>query len=234
MLKTLLDPVSSVPRAVEGRRWGLPMLALCAAVTFSGVAFAYRLDPTAAVIRKLEMTGELAKSSERELGEEVQQAHRIALVGGAAKGIFVMPLVLLLVSVALKVAAWLAGKKLVFAEAFTVAAVAFLPIALFHVIYGVVALKQGVVTASMAQDLLPSSLSVLVGPEAAKLGRVLRQVDFFNVWAVVLLGLGFAQGTKLKPSRGLALCLLLYVMLSAVLVGLPGLAPPPGQGAPPS
>ncbi len=228
VLQALLDPVAFVPKAVEGRRWALPLLLLCAAVSFSGLAFASRLDASAAVLKKMEASGELQKASERELNEEVQQAQRIALVAGAAKGVFVMPLVLLLVAVALKIAAWLAGKKLVFAEAFTVAAIAFLPIAVFHVLYGVVALKQPVVTASMAQDLLPSSLAGLVPPEAVKLGRALRQVDFFNVWSAVLLGLGFAKGTKLHPSRGLALGLVLYLMLSAVLVGLPGLAPPGG------
>ena len=40
-------------------------------------------------LSRLEQSGDLQKSSERELNEEVQQAQRIALVGGAAKGIFV-------------------------------------------------------------------------------------------------------------------------------------------------
>jgi len=231
LLTALIDPVVHVPKAVEGRRWLLPLVAVCAAVSFSGLAFASRLDASGAVLKKMEASGELAKASERELNEEVQQAQRVALVGGAAKGIFVMPLVVLLVAVALKVAAWLFGRKLLFAQAFTIAAVAFLPIAVFHVIYGFVALKQPVVTAAMAQDLVPSSLSVLAPPDAVKVARVLRQVDFFNVWSAVLLGLGLSAGTKLHPSRGLALGLVLYVMLSAVVIGLPGLME---QGGPKS
>ena len=223
MFETLIDPVAGVPKAVEGRRWLLPLLVVCAAVSFSGLAFAYRLDPSAAVISRMEASGELAKASERELGEEIQQAQRIALVGGAAKGLFVMPLILLLVAVGLKLAAWLIGRKLLFAHAFTVAAVAFLPIAVFHVIYGFVALKQPVVSAGMAAKLLPSSLAVLAPPNAAQVQKVLAQLDFFNLWSAALVGLGRSAGTRLKAWRGVGLGLFLYVLLSALLVGLPGL-----------
>lgn len=222
MLQTLLDPVAGVPKAVEGRHWVLPLAVLCVAVAFSGLAFAYRLDPSAAVISKMELSGELAKASERELGEEIQQAQRIALVGGVAKGVFVMPLVVLLVAVALKLCAWLIGKKLLFAHAFTGAAVAFLPIAVFHLLYGLVALKQPVVSAGMAPQLLPSSLAVLA-PAGKLAAKVLGQLDFFNLWAAALLGLGLSAGTKLRAWRGVGLGLFLYVMLSAVQLGLPGL-----------
>ncbi|MBK7858765.1 MAG: YIP1 family protein [Archangiaceae bacterium] len=229
MLKTLIDPVDGVPRAVEGRHWVLPMIALCLAVSFSGLAFAWRLDASAQVLSKLEMSGELTKSSEREIGEEIDQAHRVALVGGAAKGIFLMPLALLFTALALKVAAWLLGKKLLFSQAFTIAAVAFLPIAVFHLLFGLVALKQAVVTVAMAKELVPSSLSFLAPPGAMKVARGLSQLDFFNLWSAMLLGLGLAAGTRLSRPRGLGLGLLLYAMLSAVQVGLPGLV---GQGGP--
>lgn len=233
VLMTLIDPVDGVPKAVEGRHWVLPMLALCAAVSCSGLAFASRLDASAGVLSKMQQSGDLAKASERELGEEIEQAQRIALVAGVAKGVLVMPLVLLLTALGLKICAWLIGRKLVFAQAFTVAAVSFLPIAVFHLLFAVVALKQPVVTASMAKELMPSSLAFLAPPGAMLAGRVLAQVDFFNLWSAVLVGLGLAAGTKLKPGRGLALALLLYVLLSAVQLGLPGLMSQ-GGGGPPS
>jgi hypothetical protein len=223
VLRTLIDPVGSVPKAVEGRRWVWPLVFLCVAVAFSGLAFALRLDASAGVLAKMEASGELAKASERELREEIEQAQRIALVAGAAKGIFVMPFVLLLTAVALKISAWLVGRKLVFAHAFTVAAVAFLPIAVFHLLFGLVALKQPVVVPAMAKQLVPSSAVVFVPAAAPKVQRVLEQLDFFNLWSVGLVGLGLAAGTKLKPGRGLVLAVVLYLMLSGLLIGLGGM-----------
>jgi hypothetical protein len=228
MLRALLDPVSFVPRAVEGRHWVLPLIAVCACVAFSGLSFASRLDASSTVLQKLDEAGELAKSSEREVNEAVEQAQRIALVGGAAKGLFVMPLVLLFIAVALKITAWLIGRKLLFAHAFTVAAVAFLPIAVFHLLFGLVALKQGAVVASQAASLLPSSLAALQPDAAPKLSRALATVDFFNLWAAALLGLGFAAGTKCSLGRGLALGLFLYLLVAALTVAAPGLS---GGGA---
>ena len=50
VIRALIDPLAGVPRAVEGRRWLLPLLALCAAVTCSGIALATRLDPGPTVV----------------------------------------------------------------------------------------------------------------------------------------------------------------------------------------
>lgn len=224
VLKALVDPVSGVPQAVEARRWVLPLLAVCAAVSFSGIAFALRLDAAPTVLKKMEESGDLAKASEREIGEQVEQAQRIALVAGAAKGVLLMPLELLFIAVALKVTAWLFGRKLLFAHAFTVATVAFLPVAIFHVVFGVVALKQSVLVVSQAATLLPSSLAAWAPQGAPNLGRVLGAIDFFNVWAAVLLGLGFAKGVQWSAPKGLAVGLFLYVMVAAVSVAAPGLA----------
>jgi hypothetical protein len=224
VLKALVDPVSGVPQAVEGRRWVLPLLAVCLAVSFSGLAFASRLDASATVIKKLDEAGELAKSSERELGEEIEQAQRVALVAGAAKGVFVMPLELLLTAVALKVTAWLLGRKLLFAHAFTTAAVAFLPIAVFHLLFGVVALKQSVVVVAQAATLLPSSLAAWMPSAAPKVARALGAVDFFNLWAAALMGLGFAAGVKWRAPKGLLVGLMLYAMIAAVTIAAPGLS----------
>jgi hypothetical protein len=54
--------------------------------------------------------------------------------------------------------------------------------------------------------------------------KFLGAVDFFNLWAALLMGLGFASATQLKPSRGLALGLFLYLLFACVaFVGLPAM-----------
>ena len=59
MLKTLIDPVAGVQKAVEGRRWVLPMIVVCASVSFSGLAVAWRLDASAAVAHAKLLTTDL-------------------------------------------------------------------------------------------------------------------------------------------------------------------------------
>lgn len=222
--RTYLDPVSTVPRAVDQRRWAVPLLWLMVTAAAAGAAFADRLDAAKEVLPKMEAKGELAKASEREVGEEIEQAQRIALVLGVGKAVFGMPLAVLLIAVALKLLAWLIGRKSEFGALFTAAAIAMLPAALYYLLTAVVALRQDVIAPSQAGKLMISSLQPFWSGASPGRGRVLAAFDFFNLWSAGLLGLGFAAATKLTAWRGVLLGLFLYLLFAAaILVGLPGL-----------
>jgi Yip1 domain len=223
-LRAVLDPLGAVPRAVEGRRWVTAMALVSVLTALSGAAIGARLDATSVVIPKLAQSGELAKASERELSEAIEQAQRVSLVTGVAKGLLLMPLIVLVLGVVLKVAAWLIGRKALFAEALTAAALAMLPLAVLRALELVAALRASVLTPAMAESLVPSALSALREASSPGLSRVLGAVDVVNIWAALLLGLGFAAATRWAPWKGALFGLLLYVLFaSAFLVGLPGL-----------
>jgi len=228
-LRALFLPADGVPKAVSERRWVLPLLLACALSAAAGVSVGSRLDTSRTVVPMMAMTGELQKASEREISDKVEQASRVAIVAGAAKGIFLVPLETLLLAVALKLLAWLLGKKAKFVDLFAAAAVALLPIALHALITAVVALRLDVVTPKMLLDLVPSSARVFAGQVGPGVDRILRAIDFFNLWAAGLLGLGFASASQMKPWKGVLLGLFLYVLFAGVfLVGLPGMAPAGG------
>ncbi len=219
-----LDPFSAIPKAVEKRAWVAPLLWLMLTTAASGAAFATRLDASSEVLPKMAEAGDLAKASEREVNEEVEQAERITLVAGVAKGIVGMPLAVLFIAIALKFISWLMGKKAFFGACFTTAALAMLPVALFYLLSAVIALRQDVVVPAQAGKLMPTSLLALVEASGPGVTRMLGAVDFFNLWSAGLLGLGFAAATKIGSGKGLVLGLFFYVLFAAaVLVGLPGL-----------
>ena len=222
--RAYVDPVSMVPRAIDQRRWVIPLLWLMLTGAAAGAAFADRLDAAKEVLPKMAEKGELAKASEREVAEEIEQTQRIALVLGVARAVFGMPLAVLLIAASLKVLAWLLGRKSEFGALFTAAAVAMLPVALCYLLAAVVALRQDVIAPAQAGKLMISSLQPLFPDGGPGRGRVLAAIDFFNLWSAGLLGLGFAAATRLSPWRGVLLGLLLYVLFAAaILVGLPGM-----------
>ncbi len=228
-LRALLDPVGAIPQAVEARRWFVPLLLVAVLTAAAGAVIALRLDAARLVIPKMQMSGELMKASEREVNEAIEQAQRVALVGGIAKGLLLMPLLILLLAVALKIAAWLLGKKALFADLFTVAALTMLPVAVFHGIEVLAALKLEVITPRVAETLVPSSVAALVEMAPPVLNRVYGAIDLINIWAALLMGLGFAAASKWSPWKGALFGLFLYVLFaSAFMVGLPGLSPPGG------
>jgi hypothetical protein len=224
MVSVLLNPVDGVGAAVEGRRWALPLVLLASSVSLSGAAFALRWDGTSTVLREMASAGELARASEREIAEAIQVKERIRLVAGVARGIFLMPLAVLAAAAALKLAAWLLGRSASYGACVSAAALALLPVAVYHLVFAAAALRQVAVTESQAATLVPASLAALRLEVAPKVLRALSAVDFFNLWSAVLLGLGFAAASGMSRPRALVLGLVLYAMYAAVfIVALPGL-----------
>jgi hypothetical protein len=227
-LRAILDPVGAIPKAVESQRWFFALSLASIVTAASGAVLALRLDAARVVIPKMAMAGELAKASEREISEAIQQAQRIALVGGIAKGLLLMPLIVLLLGVVLKVAAWLIGRKALFISCFTAAALTMLPVAIFHLVEIVIAFSQAVLTPAALSALVPASPGF---ETSAKLATVLKTVDFFNLWAALVMGLGFAAASQWRPWKGALFGLLLYVLYAGVfLIGVPAIMSGAGPG----
>lgn len=247
-LAVVFDPVGAIGPAVEARAWLGPLLLTVVLTAAASAALGVKLDSARLVLPKLEAAGELAKASEREISEQVEQAQRIAIVAGVAKGLFLVPLIALLSAAGLWLMSWLLGGKATFAELFTVASLMLLPMAVGQGITLVSALRQSSLSPSMVKQLVPSSLAQLVstddaGPpprdEAPRGGwkrtartALLELADFFHLWAALLLGLGFSAATKLSRLRAVPMGVLLYfLVVAAVTIGLPGLGD--GAGGPP-
>lgn len=230
-LMTLLDPVGAIPRAVESRRWVVPLLLVSVLTAAAGAVIALRLDTSRVVIPKLAMSGELMKVSEREIGEAIEQAQRVALVGGIAKGLLLMPILVLVLAVVLKLSVWLIGRRALFADLLTVAALTMLPVAVFHGIELVAAWRLDLITPRVAETLVPSSVSFFIEKAPPGLGRLYKALDFVNLWAALMMGVGVAAASKWTPARGALFGVLLYVLFAAAfIVALPGLMPPEGMG----
>lgn len=223
-VRVFVDPFEGTRTAVEARRWVWPLLILALCVSASGTLYSLRWDAAPDVIRELQASGGLAGLSEADLTDQIQTATRKALVGGIAKGVFVMPLMALLLACVLWVVGWLFDRPAPFERLMSAAALALLPIALYHLIFTVCLSAQHTVTAARAVQLVPSHLGVLIQGLSPKMLRVASTVDFFNLWSVGLLGLGFSAATGMSRGRALLLALALYAMYAGVLmIGLPGM-----------
>ncbi|SEK65481.1 Yip1 domain-containing protein [Stigmatella aurantiaca] len=214
--------------AIEARRWGWPLVLLCLCVSLSGAVFALKWDAAAATVQQLQMGGELGGLSESEIADKIQIASRKGLVGGIAKGVFVMPVMVLLLSAVLWFSAWLFGMRAPFGRMMAVAAIAMMPIALYHLLFTLCVSAQHTMTLERVQTLLPTHLGLLKGL-SPKMKTLLSAVDFFKLWSVGLLGLGFSAATGMRRGRALLLMGVLYLMYFGVFsVGLPAMGGGPG------
>jgi hypothetical protein len=219
-LKALVDPLGGVARTVEARRWLWPVAVLALSWSASGTAFALRWNAAPVVLQQIEPGG---STTEQDIANQIQQTERVALVGALAKGVLGAPFVVLLLALAVKGVAWLLSRPAPFARCFSTAAVALLPVAVFHLLFALIALRTPELSLEQATTLVPSSLATLVhkGP---RWERVLGAVDYFNLWSAALWGLGFSATTGMGRWRSVFLALGLYAGYAAVvLVALPGL-----------
>jgi hypothetical protein len=227
--RVLADPVDGVALAVENTRFGLPMVVAVVTGCLASLAHYLRFDSAGQVIGELTASGQLARSTESEISEAIVTAERVSLISGLGKAIFVTPLLMLALAVALKLTAWLLDRAAPFARCFTAGALAFLPLSVGQLALALVTFRQNSVSDRQMAVLLPSSLAAVwpwLSPAAA---RAASAVDFFTLWSVALLGLGFSAAAGLPRTRGVLVGLVLYAMYAGVvLIGLPGM----GGGGP--
>lgn len=227
--RVLWDPVDGVPAAVGQKRWGIPLLLLMLASVFGGVAAASRLDLAPTVMQQLQMSGSLANMSDQDLAEKITSAQHLAIVGGVAKGLFLIPLLLLGATVAVKFAAWLIGRSTSFKSCLSVVAVAMLPLVVYQLAFGVVALFQLSLSPMQLPMLLPSSLAAI--SHSPKLMHALSGLDFFSLWGTALLGLGFAKASGMSRGRALIFAFVLYACWVGVAhIGAPAMMAQAGGG----
>ncbi len=222
--RVLYDPLAGIPVAIERRRWVLPLLLLAFCTSLSGAVVAVRWDATPAIVQELSQSGELATTAERELGDQVRKAERVKLIGAVAKGVFLYPLLTLLLAVVLKLTAWLINARAAFSGCISAAALALLPIALFHLLLAVAAFRQSGLVEGQAATLLPSNLKVLLPEVPHRWSGLMASLDFFTFWSVGLLGLGVAHLTSLKRWQGMVIAAMLFAAyLGVFAIGLQGL-----------
>lgn len=239
-MAVLFDPIGATGRAVQAGRFVIALALAMVLSAAASAAVATRLDTSRLVLPKLEASGELAKASEREIGEQISQAQRVAIVAGVAKGLLGVPLLVLLGAVALSFVGWLVGGKGRFVESFSVAALATIPSAVGNAVLLVAALRQDTLSPALAKSLVPSSLVNIVGeqtvrgwaPSGVKADAfisLIGMVDLFQLWSALVVGVGFVAFSRIRPALGFPVGALAYVLaVAAVTVGLPGLAPPGG------
>jgi hypothetical protein len=220
----LFDPIGRLAPILQSGRWVWSVVLLACAVSLSGASVASRWDATPSIIRELQISGGLQNSTEQELAQKITTAERVRLVGAVAQGVFIAPLAVLLLAALLKLAGWLFQTPVAFAKCFSTAALALLPVAAFHFILGAAALRQpGLVDAQIA-SLVPSHLGAAIQTSSPLAEKLLSAVDFFRLWTASLLGMGFAEVSGMRRSRGLLVGFALYAIYVAVfLIGMPGM-----------
>lgn len=190
-----------------------------------GAAVAYRVDARSSTLRTLEMSGQLQSMSDRQIADDTRNAERISQVVSVAKGVARAPLELGLTCVSLLGLSWLFRGRVKGSAVVPVAAAVLLPGAIANLIDAVSAFRHPAIPPG-GLPLGPRSLSALLllvdRPLMDPWLKLGNAVDFFSLWAAVMLGYGLVAAARVPRGRALVGTLIAWVcyrLLTNVAMG---------------
>jgi len=224
-LALLVSPDRAMDRqARSGRaRWFLLFAWLCSLLL--GAALALRVDAGSSTLRKLETSGQLQTMSDRQLADETRNAERLFEVVSVARGAVGVPVQLGLACLALLGLAWFFRGRVRGSAVVPVAAATLLPGAIADLLDAVSAFRHAVLPPE-GMPLAPRSLSALL----PLLGRPLvdpwiklgNALDFFSLWAAVMMAYGVVAAGQVPRRTALIGTLIAWVcwrLLTQVATG---------------
>jgi hypothetical protein len=181
-----------------------------------GAALALRVDAGSSTLRNLEMRGQLREMSERQIADEIRNAERIFQVGSIAKSVIGPPLGLGLACLTLLLLAWFFRGRVKGSAVAPVAAATLLPGALANLLDAVSAYRHAALPPEVV-PLVPRSLSAVL----TLFGRPLMEpwvrfgaaLDFFSLWAAVMMGYGVAAAARVPKRTAVIGTLIAWICL---------------------
>ncbi|HEX3552669.1 MAG TPA: YIP1 family protein [Thermoanaerobaculia bacterium] len=224
LIGALVSPVKTFRSIAERPTWAVALAALMVVGTASGVLVNRRIDPD-------DMRQTVEKRMEKQLGQKPsqEQVDRGMEMGMkvSSVAVWLAPVGLALAYLLIALLFWLAfrfvaGSDFSYRTSFSVLLHAFMPWLIYSLLVIPVALsRQHVGVQEAQQGMLASNLAVLA-PEGAggALKALLSSLDFFSLWAAVLLILGYRAATKSSTTAAAATVLLLWLLWIVIKVGL--------------
>ena len=190
-----------------------------------GAALAYRVDARSSTLRKLDQSGQLKTMSDRQVADETRSGERISQVTSVAKGVVAVPLQLGLGCLAVLGLVWFFRGRVRGSAVAPVVAATLLPGAIANLVDAVTAFRhvalppEGIPLAPRTLSAMLSALGHPVMGPWLKLGNAL---DFFSLWAALMMGYGVAAAGRV-PRRTAVLGTLIawacYRLLTNVALG---------------
>jgi hypothetical protein len=220
LIGVLVSPGKTFRSIAERPTWAAPLVVLTLLLT--GVTFLtlQRVDLMSAMREQMQANGQ-------QVPPNLEKAGGFMLGCQTATVLIATPLLCLgLAGVFLLLN--LFGGQLRYPTSLGVLAHALMPMAVSCLLVVPVVLSRSSISLEEARGggLLPSNLAAFAPEDAGpRLLALLSSFDFFSIWIVVLLIIGYSMAARLSKTAVAATVLVLWALLVLAKVGLMGLAP---------
>lgn len=224
LLGALVSPGKTFRSIAERPTWGLALVALLLVGTITGVLANKRIDPN-------DMRQEVARQMEKQLKEKPtpdQVEGRMDIAKKVSSVVvWVAPFISVGFYLLLALLFWaafrfVAASSLTYKTSFSVLLHAFMPWLIAGLLtLPVILSREHIGVQEAQQGLLASNLSAFA-PEGAggALKSLLGSLDFFSLWTVVLLILGYRTAAKASTASSATIILVVWLLYVGIKVGL--------------
>lgn len=222
LVGALIAPRRTFETLARRPTWLIAWLLLVVCMALLGWAMHERTDYRQVVEQTLEARGLIERFDAGEIDDMVESRERFG-VFGAALGALVAGGIFCLIALFYWIAFRLAGSELSYKESLATFVHGSVPAVVFTLLAVPVVLSGGDLTTEqvMTRNLLASNLSFLAPAEAGlALESLLSGLDFFALWSVVLLALGYRIVAKVSPAVAAGTVTVFFLLGLALRVGL--------------
>ena len=205
-LVALVAPDAGMPRvAREGRARWMIAIGIACSLSLAG-AQALRVSAHEETMQELEQSGQLKDTSDRQIDEQAKASERKFIVKNVAISVFRPPLLCLAYLGSLYLLSWFLRGRSKGGAIAAVAGAALLPRAIYDLFSAGAALTYSTLPTE-GPPLIPSTLTQLAAalhhPLMGIQATLGNAVDFFSLWAALLVGFGLAAAASLTTRKAL-------------------------------
>jgi hypothetical protein len=216
----LVAPDVGMERQAKVGKAGLAVAIAMACALFAAFAQSARIDARSVTLQKLEKEGQLATMSDKAIEDATKNNERLYQVVRVTAGAGEAPFFLLLGALSVVVLVWFLRGRVKGRAVFPVSAAVLLPGAIANVLDGITALRQESLPAGPA-TLAPRDLGAVLAaighPLSGAALKLAGVVDFFSLWAAVMMAFGVAAAGDVPTRRALIGTLGAWLCLRLVL-----------------
>ncbi len=213
LVGALWSPTATFRAIRERPTWGLALVFLVGLSLGVALLISQKLDVVEMLEKQLAAQG-------KEVPADLEANAGIIRGCSFVQG-FIGPPIFYLVGAAVFLAFNLLGGTLRYPVSFSVLLHAFLPKAIQGLVLLPILRSRKSVSIEEIQSggLLQSNLGFLAPPDAPALAVLLGSLDFFTLWTVVLLVIGYREGAKVSTGKAAGLVVTLWILSVSALAG---------------
>ena len=223
LFKVLFSPAEVFEKVKKSPKVFLPIIFLTLVVTGTTGYYAYQMNVPVVLEKEMGMskfTRQLSDTQKDQIIERQSKSKYTRIARPIATAL-VTPIMLLLVGLYLFIAAKLMGSDAGYGQNLAVAVYGSAPVIIAMAVAFAIMLT-GDASTTVFQNLIPSNVGYFFPMEEVgmKLYKLLKAIDFFNIWEFIIMIIGFSTITGAKTWKSAAVILVpwaLLILISALV-----------------